>query len=205
MHKSHLIVTTLCLICSIHAAPATSILDEREVKYIRGISERLSRRVNLRDSKLSEAGAFRVNFDSETGLIKQIVQIHHGRKLQAEVDLLDAIVTDTPLEASAWFEKDALDKEMVLGFSKNYLACPPLESVKSVFLHKIPLAVFDRYPGRFTFTELTDSQNLQTVDSKLIGVSFIQRIRQPWIEFFKQNKAASRAQIRAFSDALPVD
>jgi hypothetical protein len=202
--SSIFLLLALCVNCNSQPVLATSVIDERDVKYITGISNRIAERVNLRDTKLSDAGQFSVNYDSDTGLVKKIVLKHHGKSLQAETNLIDAIVTDTPLESSASFEKWALDKEMTFGVIKDPHYRANKEPIKNVFLHKIPLSVFERYPGSFTWQELTSTNNLQKVNSELVDTTFIQKVREPWIEFFKKNKTASRTQIESLANEIKL-
>jgi hypothetical protein len=123
---------------------------------------------------------------------------------QTNADVIDAVVTTPPvvipdslrcdgpgpqLEFSVGkkFTKDAL-------FKKRFRRTLS-EREDAISFHSIPLVVLQKYPGVFTYEELTNAVNMRYLPNSKATVEEIQILRNPWLDFIAKHKKADKSSL----------
>lgn len=191
-----LLLTTAFI--SLLPCQATSKLDPDTEGFFTALGARINKRLELDNMKPADAGKVRIIFDRSTGLVLKIEQLNSGTNPQAQANIIDAAITETPLNTNFPGQR-YLEEGMLFGdFNKPDGKTKTFSAV--VKLHRIPLAVLDRYPNLFTSSELLSDKN--TFCLKLHGRMAKQLLvaRAPWIAFFRSNPSATREQIIQLAD-----
>jgi hypothetical protein len=189
------VVSTLFTTAFVSLLPcyATSSLEPDTERFFVTLGAHINKKLALDNMKPADAGKVRVFFDKNTGLVRKIDQLNSGTNAQAQANIIDAAITEPPLNTN-FSERNYLQHDIIFGdFKKQDGQKNNFSGV--VKLHRIPLAVLDRYPTLFTSSELLADEN--TFSLKLHGDLSKQllQVRAPWCAFFQSNPTATRDQI----------
>lgn len=197
--KSVINVLLTTALVSVLPCYATSSLEPDTERFFVTLGERINKRLELDNMKPSNAGKVRIVFDKSTGLVRKIDQLNSGTNAQAQANIIDAAITETPLNTN-FSERNYLEQGMLFGdFKKPNGRTKNFSEV--VKLHKIPLAVLDRYPDLFTKSELLADKNAFSLKLHGSMTKQLLDVRAPWIAFFRANSSATREQILQLANA----
>lgn len=123
---------------------------------------------------------------------------------QTNADVIDAVVTTPPVVIPDSLRCDGPGPQLEFSVGKKFTKDELYKSrfrrtlterKDAVSFHSIPLVVLQKYPGVFTYEQLTDEANMRYLPNNKATVEEIQTLRNPWLAFFDKHKKADRNSI----------
>lgn len=149
-----------------------------------------------------DPGAFYFKVDLDKGNIYDFKWLKEPKSVQIKAEILDSLFSIEPIsiptnirgngftEFELSTDKNQTNLRINTGRSKGK------KSAKgTVILYSIPLSVMKKYPGIFTYSELTDKSRQKQVASKTVSVEKIKRLREPWVQFFSKHENCSKEEL----------
>lgn len=146
----------------------------------------------------------RADLDLKSGRLKNIELFIPSVDPQTNLDVLDAVSSidrlstpgvigeDSPIEIefgtgkyangyqSFYFDRFKRTKSPKAGFS---------------FFHSIPLSVLEKYPGVFTYDELSSEVHLRSLANTRITSAEVKKLRRDWLAFFDTHNTAKKEEL----------
>jgi hypothetical protein len=149
-----------------------------------------------------DPGAFYFKVDLDKGNIYDFRWLTEPKSAQTKADILDSLFSIEPISIPTTIRGNGFT-EFELSTDRNQTnlrintgRSKGKKSAKgAVILYSIPLSVMKKYPGIFTYSELTDKVHQKQFASKNLSAERVKRLREPWVQFFSKHENCSKEEL----------